>query len=352
MKTYSIKFLRYFRKITIVLGRGCNNNCHHCKQMPILQQNDIQYEINEEVLNFFKQWSAYWGKQYIKKYLRILFWGGEPLLYFEQIKKIIEILEENGLLEYVDLTTTTNGLALTEDIINYANSKGLMITLSYDGPNETALRPKLITEKQIELFLKLKRKCVLFSWTAFNPSLLESYFYLKEKFPNTYLKPYSMHMFEGVPSDIIAFEDRYVYKEITKTIQYLQNEAIITPIFKFLYQFIYDENVNIDKIDYTKNIMCTTPEILEIAWDGSLLSCRNTDNVLCNLSDEDDNEIIDKVTARWDNCSIPTNCKTCEYYKQCRRYCPMEAVTEDGTSIPSCSWIKELCRALKDNPLE
>lgn len=69
--------------------------------------------------------------------LTIVFWGGEPLLAFEQIKEFIAKLELAGqtgrIKKPFNYATTTNLTLLTLDQVRYLQSKKFHILVSFDG---------------------------------------------------------------------------------------------------------------------------------------------------------------------------------------------------------------------------
>ena len=65
----------------------------------------------------------------------IIFFGGEPLLRKDLIKKTIEYAQQQK--DYYHYKITTNGTLLDENFLYYATKVGLQISISIDG-NETA----------------------------------------------------------------------------------------------------------------------------------------------------------------------------------------------------------------------
>lgn len=66
----------------------------------------------------------------------IVFYGGEPLLAFELIKKIV--VYANKISNYcLKFSLTTNGLALSENKFNFLIENDFLLTVSLDGDKET-----------------------------------------------------------------------------------------------------------------------------------------------------------------------------------------------------------------------
>lgn len=117
------------------VSHDCNLRCTYC----FASQGDfggdrelMSEEVGKKALDFLLEKS---GK---RKNLEVDFFGGEPLMNFEVVKKLVEYgnaqAEKKG--KYFRFTITTNGLALNDDIINYINENMHNVVLSLDGRRE------------------------------------------------------------------------------------------------------------------------------------------------------------------------------------------------------------------------
>ncbi|MBC8294309.1 MAG: radical SAM protein [Pelagibacterales bacterium] len=72
----------------------------------------------------------------------IVFYGGEPLLAFNKIRKIVEFA--NNLSKFrLKFSFTTNGVALSDDKFEFLIKNNFMITVSIDGDRETHDRHRI-----------------------------------------------------------------------------------------------------------------------------------------------------------------------------------------------------------------
>ena len=82
-----------------------------------------------------------------RKNIEIDFFGGEPLMNFDVVKKIVDYANEQGKIHGKNFryTLTTNGMLLDDEIIDYLNENMSNIVLSLDGTKETNdfLRPDI-----------------------------------------------------------------------------------------------------------------------------------------------------------------------------------------------------------------
>lgn len=132
-------------KITIIMTTKCNGSCIYC-----YQKNNKDWgsnaDISEKTLDNIEQ---------IIKNLKhidcISFFGGEALLEYENIRKIIDKIEENGI-GINSYEITTNGLLLNKERINYLLEKNFKIIVSVDGPKiiQSVLRPNCNIDDLLE----------------------------------------------------------------------------------------------------------------------------------------------------------------------------------------------------------
>lgn len=131
----------------------CNLACKYCfvKQQPL----EMTYETAKDAVNFY-------AKNALDELATpsVTFFGGEPMLRYEDIvKPIIEYVRET-YGEYT-LSMTTNGTLLDEDKLRFFKDNGVEILLSIDGdkPTQDLLRTKhdgsgSFDDIPIDLYLK------------------------------------------------------------------------------------------------------------------------------------------------------------------------------------------------------
>ncbi|MDR2570293.1 MAG: 4Fe-4S cluster-binding domain-containing protein [Oscillospiraceae bacterium] len=109
--------------IVLHLTEGCNLRCKYCFMKPGEQK------MTEEIA--FAAMDAVFASG--KNYVRVLFYGGEPLLEESLLRKVVEYIStiETSLTIY--LGVVTNGTLLNEDFLEYAKEHNIIIAVSYDG---------------------------------------------------------------------------------------------------------------------------------------------------------------------------------------------------------------------------
>ena len=105
-------------KLFIILGNDCNLQCIYCCQKQIKERR-IPRIIKPKFWEYFHS---------IPAGTHVVFFGGEPLLYFGAIK---EIMSHRSDLEYGIIT---NGKLLDKDTVEWLNKYHVSVTVSWDGP--------------------------------------------------------------------------------------------------------------------------------------------------------------------------------------------------------------------------
>ncbi len=125
---------RKMKMITIQLTRNCNLRCEYC---PYTENNGIERTHQDSSIDF----------ETIKKALHILrdnsidsydisvnFYGGEPLLEFDLIKKTVDYCKKIFRGKLLRFSLTTNATLFTEEIMDFFEREKFNILISLDGP--------------------------------------------------------------------------------------------------------------------------------------------------------------------------------------------------------------------------
>ena len=113
--------------LTFIVTDACNFNCTYCPQKK--EKKTITRETIRAAVDFFFPFLSYKHKVYIG------FYGGEPLLAFDQVKYAVRLLLGKNRQENKDIafTLTTNGSLINEPILKFFNKHRFAIQLSFDG---------------------------------------------------------------------------------------------------------------------------------------------------------------------------------------------------------------------------
>jgi len=140
-----------FELVYIMLGEGCNFNCKYCMQHPILTQ-PLPSKVSPNLISYLANM-----EQPRERKIKIIFFGGEPLLYFDAIKTIVNCLKYSNKFYYVIIT---NGSLLTDEMIEFINKNEIGVGVSNDGRKTFQFRDINVLENE-QTFQKLNK---LRSW--------------------------------------------------------------------------------------------------------------------------------------------------------------------------------------------
>lgn len=133
-----IKEEQAVRVVTLMLTWKCNLNCTYCFEKFKRSDREMTFETAKTILT--QEFNTFEQKNECKQggYIKVDFFGGEPLLRFDLIKQITEWYETLNLPFRVLLSVTSNGTLLDEDMQKWfvQHKENIRIVLSVDGTTE------------------------------------------------------------------------------------------------------------------------------------------------------------------------------------------------------------------------
>lgn len=129
--------LRKIGKMTLQVTQNCNFRCKYCVYSGA--ENSYQRVHSNKVMNWNTARKAIdflWEHSIDSKDVNIGFYGGEPLLEFDLIKKAIEYSRKKFMGKEISFSMTTNGTLLTEEIIRFLSKNKVQLVISLDGAKE------------------------------------------------------------------------------------------------------------------------------------------------------------------------------------------------------------------------
>ena len=123
------------KALCLHIAHTCNLNCSYCFASQGKYHGEravMSYEVGKRALDFLIENS---GK---RRNLEVDFFGGEPLLNFEVVKKLVAYAREVEKKHNKNFrfTLTTNGVLIDDDVIDFANRECSNVVLSLDGRRE------------------------------------------------------------------------------------------------------------------------------------------------------------------------------------------------------------------------
>lgn len=158
------------------VAHDCNLRCKYC----FASQGDfggekelMSFEVGKKALDYLLEHSGQ------RQNLEVDFFGGEPLMNFDVVKRLVEYGNEAAKSKgkRFRFTITTNGLALTDEIIDYINENMHNVVLSLDGRKDIndRNRPLINGKGSYEVIVPKFQKLV-----AKRP--LDKYYYVRGTF--------------------------------------------------------------------------------------------------------------------------------------------------------------------------
>ena len=123
------------KALCLHIAHTCNLNCDYCFASQGKYHGEravMSFEVGKRALDFLVENSG------TRRNLEVDFFGGEPLMNFDVVKKLVAYArsiekEKNKKFRF---TLTTNGILIDEDVIDFANREMSNVVLSLDGRKE------------------------------------------------------------------------------------------------------------------------------------------------------------------------------------------------------------------------
>lgn len=117
-----------YSQVNILIGSACDMHCPYCLQNSGRSLADRKADPEE----FADRLTEYLQGESPRK---IMAWGGEPMLYWEKIRRVHARLKANGIqTPFRSFVITTNGRSISDDYVAYANANpDIWTTVSYHG---------------------------------------------------------------------------------------------------------------------------------------------------------------------------------------------------------------------------
>ena len=121
--------------VILQITQACNLRCSYCAYADVnntAQRSHsgkrMSWETAKKAVDFLRDHSAE------SKEVAVSFYGGEPTLEFDLVKKIVSYAEEQFLGRDLRFSMTTNATVLTDEIIKFIVDHKVNVMISLDGP--------------------------------------------------------------------------------------------------------------------------------------------------------------------------------------------------------------------------
>ena len=305
------------QQIYLMLGNECNLQCKYCIQHPIVNDT-TPHGVNQKVINYIEN-----ILEHQKSPLKVTFYGGEPLIFWNDIKEYIKKIKK------VNFNLITNGKLLTQDKINFINNNKISVGISYDGENSLQTRGYDVLKEKKDLLVQIKRLCMTGVITKYNYP--QDWFESLNKFNNEYIKLHRHNI--SVNLDLLLNNDDlhglsdFDFDKLSFQMKNLCDHFLNVQINKNdiqLNDFYIEKLLDRCRLPYKNNFSKCRNGInnLNIDTDGNMYLCHNTHIKVGTIKD-DFLDVLKKVFELDKTCEKHF-CDSCEVRFLCQKGCMLQ----------------------------
>lgn len=190
-------------QLVLQITQSCNLRCNYCAysgeyKNRVHSQKQMSFETAQKSIDFLIRHSK------DSKSLSIGFYGGEPFLRFDFIKKCVDYADSKAEGRVIRYNTTTNGTLLDLSTISYCVDHDFLITFSLDGPD----------------YIHNKNRCFAGSRKGSYETLIETVTTIKRMYPDYYKTNVSFNMVLDPTNSYSCIEEFVISNELFDSIMY------------------------------------------------------------------------------------------------------------------------------------
>lgn len=140
--------------LILQVTQNCNLRCKYCVYSGsyvnrVHTNKRMNFETAKQAVDFYYEHSKN------VDIASISFYGGEPLLEFELIKRIVEYCENKFSGKQLNLNMTTNATLFSTEVMDFLQSHKINLTISLDGPEEIQNKNRVFADNETGTFAKV-----------------------------------------------------------------------------------------------------------------------------------------------------------------------------------------------------
>lgn len=318
------------KRLILKLGSQCNWNCPHCHNEP------VNYPYNDKIIQYIKE----------NNYTRITFSGGEPLLYWNTIVKIVTALGKNYTYRIV-----TNGSLMDREKVTFIGKYNISVIVSFDGSKGHRTNNPPVNWRMLSAIPNVQFSVVVYDGNMDFDSIYNELVDICKQYrlkPKLSLQPEFIHQTSFVKdtTDINTAKEycqkisKIIEKEIV-SIMSTQKQNEREQLFGNAYTLKKALGKWLVPREPFKGCRCFNESIHCMSLDGRFLLCPYSDKrVIGNIEKGIDWHKADEY--------IPEKCKKCNIFSICRGAC-IANVTENECYIARTMnrWLEKVCARYK-----
>lgn len=271
---------------------------------------------------------------------RLLLWGGEPLMYWEQFRELVMFVRSH--FKDCEVNTITNGSLLTEEKVKFINEYNVGVGISNDGyaTEKTRYVDVLKNPEIFRLYSEIESKGINTVLSAKTQDVYEVWEYYDKLFA-----PYFVNVNFDILKNFKNDEElgNFDFDKFQITLSKLKkdfiddvlNERYEGRAFLFFKPLLNPANhqmvsANSENIDVLYHLKCgTMTNVIVIDFHGNVYMCKNSDKIIGNIDN-----IENARKELYKEVKIPIWCKECPYLFICD---PAGCVVEnEDNKMESC----------------
>lgn len=252
-----------YPELNFMIGSACNWHCAYC-----IQGKDRGFDKKKDINAFIDKLLAFLDSRGITGFTRVQYWGGEPLLYFDTIKKLSEALKDfprHGAYDRL----VTNGSLVNDEVIDWIREYNIYTNVSYhDGQ---------LSESQWEEVMKIEN-ITLTGLLHHKRLTLDTFYNHWQHLWNTYGRCTNwcistIYNTAGIPREFLLTKD-----DVDQLYDYHKNVVIpnakVNPFYRQYLNVFFELLIERDDVAPADNY-CYNKKIISIDLDGNAYFCHH-----------------------------------------------------------------------------
>lgn len=147
--------------LILQVTQNCNLRCRYCVYSGsytnrVHTNKRMNFETAKQAVDF------YYNHSKNTEIASISFYGGEPLLEFDLIKKVVRYCEKKFEGKQLNINMTSNATLLTKEIMDFLQSHQVNLTISLDGPEEVHNEGRVFADSKTGTFANIMENLKMF----------------------------------------------------------------------------------------------------------------------------------------------------------------------------------------------
>ena len=318
-------------KVYLMLGPACNLKCRHCYQTDVPMPR-LHKTIHEDVWKFLK----YLKETYAHNPKRLVFWGGEPLLYWNLIKEVVEKLGDSAFSYWI----MSNGVLLKDEHVDFINAHEINLSISNDGPLTAKVRGVNVLDDPAfcERFNKVKHRCIGITTHAYNIDPYTLAAYIEKRLGQiTLYYQYILECTFDMDADLYDFDLQAYQRNLRRCRMNFIPDFISgdknTPARAALRRGVFGVERSVERRkqgldDEWYPECCPMRNEMNVDILGFVHACHNRASVIGRVTDGYERLLASNDDYFRKAIAMKTECLSCEINDLCRHGCPLNPMSE------------------------